>query len=265
MIYKNFIESVLKAASSIAVRKFGKVSGVTKVEDSNQVLSEADVEIGNLLVNKIRHSYPNHNIIDEEAGTTDNHSEFTWVVDPIDGTSNFVSGIPMYGVTVGLLKDGFPIVGGIALPSFSEIYFAEKGRGAFCNDAVIKVTSEKELINSLVAYGIDGHQESPQLTQKECSLLAEIVLKSRNLRSSNSAYDFAMVASGKYGAYLNKTSRIWDNVAPQIVIEEAGGVYTDFEGEQIDYSNPLKKAGSNFTYIAASPVLHQQLLKIING
>ena len=80
---------------------------------------------------------------------------------------------------------------------------------------------------------------------------------------SGSCYDVAMVARGCYGAYLNQTSKIWDNVAAQIIIEEAGGVYTDFYGNPINYSNPITKAKDNFTFCAASPKIHRQLQTII--
>jgi myo-inositol-1(or 4)-monophosphatase len=95
-------------------------------------------------------------------------------------------------------------------------------------------------------------------------LLSDIILNIRNLRSSNSTFDQVLVAKGKYGATINRTSKIWDNVAQQIVIEEAGGIYTDFYGAPMDYSNPLAKVSDNFTFCAASPLLHQQLMEIIN-
>lgn len=263
MKYKKFIEEALEEASEIAKKSFGEVTGTTKEGDNNQVLTETDLLIGKALIGKIQKLYPEHNIIDEEAGVIDKKSEFTWVIDPIDGTSNFVSGIPLYGIMLGLLKDNEPIAGGLALPSFNEIYIAENGEGAYCNGEKISLTKETNLKNSLVAYGIDGHQEKPEFTREECRLLAEIILNIRNLRTSNSVFDVAMVAKGNYGAFLNRTSKIWDNVAQQIIIEEAGGIYTDFFGKKIDYSNALEKANSNFTFLAASPALHSRLLEII--
>ena len=262
--YKDFILAVLDEASAIATRSFGKVSGTTKPEDNNQVLTETDVEIGNKIVAAIKAKYPEHNIIDEEAGVVDSNSAYTWVVDPIDGTSNFANGIPAYGIMVGLLKDATPIAGGVALPSFGQIYVAVKEGGAFCNGSPIHVTTESKLLNTLVAYGIDGHQESPQITADETALLSKIILEIRNLRSTNSAYDFMLVADGRYGGYLNRTSKIWDNVAPQIIIEESGGIFTDFFGKPVDYTNPLSKVGENYTMCAAPPELHRQLQQIIN-
>ena len=264
MNYSKFITDALAEVSIIAKESFGKVSGVVKENDNNQVLTDTDLKIGKALIEKIQGNFPEHNIIDEEAGVIDKKSNFTWVIDPIDGTSNFANGIPLYGIMLGLLKDNEPIAGGIALPSFSEIYTAEKGVGTFCNGDKIQVSSEKILKNCLVAYGVDGHQEKPEFTRDECRLLAEIVLNIRNLRASNSVFDIAMVAKGSYGAFLNRTSKIWDNVAQQIIIEEAGGIYTDFFGNKIDYSNAIAKSQDNFTFLAAPPELHKQLLSIIN-
>ena len=263
--YSEFIIKALTEASQVADANFGKVAGTTKPEDNNQVLTDTDIEIGNLLVSKVKEAFLSHNIIDEEAGVIDNGSEYTWVIDPIDGTSNFANGIETYGIMIGLLEKNTPVAGGIALPSFNKILVAQKGKGTFLNGSKVTVTKETRLLSSLVAYGIDGHQEDPSVTRREAKQLGEIVLAIRNLRSSNSAYDAVMVAEGRYGATLNRTSKIWDNVAPQIIIEEAGGVYTDFEGRPIDYSDAIGKVENNFTLCAGAPSLHQQLQEIIHA
>ncbi len=265
MTYGAFIEQSLGRASELARQYFGTVTGSVKTGDNNQVLTEADLAIGKLLVDAVQQAYPEHNIIDEEAGIIDKGSTFTWVIDPVDGTSNFANGSPLYGVMVGLLDGATPIAGGVALPSLGETYVAQKGEGAFCNGVPAHVSSETKLLNSLVAYGIDGHQENPQQTRDEAALLAEIVLGIRNLRSSNSVFDVAQVAKGVYGACLNRTSKIWDNVAPHIIIEEAGGVYTDFFGQPMDYSDPLTRVNRNFTCCAAPAVLHAELQAIVKA
>lgn len=265
MKYKDFITQLLKEASDIARKSFGKVVGTTKKDGNSHVLTDTDLEIGKMLIEKIQDKFSEHNIIDEEAGVINNKSNFSWVIDPIDGTSNFASGTPLYGTMLGLLKDDVPVAGGLTLPGFSEIYVAEKGQGAYCNSKKICVTKESDLKKTLVAYGIDGYQENPKFTKDECMLLAEIILNIRNLRTSNSVFDIAMVAKGNYGAFLNRTSKVWDNVAQQIIIEEAGGVYTDFLGNKIDYSNALSRSQENFTFFASSPILHSALLKIIKS
>jgi myo-inositol-1(or 4)-monophosphatase len=239
MEFINFLNQTLDVVSVIANRNFGKVAATIKTGDNNQVLTQTDLEIGTKIIEVIEKYYPTHNIIDEEAGVLDKQSAYTWVVDPIDGTSNFANGIPTYGLMIGLLQEATPIASGIVLPAFNEKYLAEKGKGAFCNGQKLAVTTQTLLSSALVAYGIDSHLEEPALTQDECRLLAELVLRIRNLRTSNSVFDLAMLARGGYGAVLNRTSRIWDNVAIHILIEEAGGLYTDFFGNPMDYFNPL--------------------------
>lgn len=265
MDFSIFIKEVLEEASEIAQRNFGKSLSIsTKEDDNNQVLTETDLAIGKLIVEKISQQYPVHNIIDEEAGVVDKSSEYTWVIDPIDGTSNFANGVPMYGVMLGLLQNATPIAGGVTLPSLNEVYLAEKGKGAYCNGKKISATSEENLLKVLVAYGIDGHQENPEITYEETKLLGDIVLNIRNLRTSNSIFDLVQVAKGAYGAALNRTSKIWDNVAPQIILEEAGCVYTNFFGKPMDYSNPTTKSNENFTFCIAPPTLHKKLQEIIH-
>lgn len=263
--YLDFISSGLQAAAEIVKNGFGKVISATKSGDNNQVLTETDLQIGQMLISLIGAEFPNHNIIDEEAGGIDHDSEYTWVIDPVDGTSNFAAGLPTYGVMLGLLEGGQPLAGGVVLPAFSEIYLARKGQGASCNGRKITVTGEEKLQNVLLAFGIDIHGFRPDETRKDFQLLAEIALLVRNVRSTNSCFDIMHVASGAYGAWLGTDSKIWDNVAPQIIIEEAGGLYTDLLGQTLDYSQPLNKMGQNFTFCAASPALHMQIQKVIQG
>ncbi len=265
MKYKEFITKALKESSEIANSYFGKVIGTTKSGDNNQVLTEADIAIGRKVISLIKDIYPKYNIIDEEIGVIDNGSEFTWVIDPIDGTSNFAKGVVTYGIIIGLLKDNVPIAGGVALPAFHEIYVAEKGSGTFCNNKKITIKKEGGLLSSLVAYGIDGHQENPSITKEECELLAKIVLGIRSLRVSGCIFDAMMVAKSNYGAFVGKTSKIWDHVGVQIVIEEAGGIYTNFYGKPMDYTNPLSKTEENYTWCMAESGLHQEIQKIIHN
>ncbi len=263
--YKEFVKEVLRQSSTVALDYFGKVSVIKmKPGDQSQVLTEADLAIGKFITGMIKKRFPRHNIIDEEAGVIDHDSEFTWVIDPIDGTANFSEGIPLYGIIIGLLKGAKPVAGGIALPAFQEIYVAEKDKGAFLNGKRLRMANKGKLSLSLVAFATENHKGNFLLTKRDCDFLAHLILRIRNLRAGGSVWDGVMVAKGKYGGYLCLASKIWDNVGLQIVIEEAGGVYTDFFGKPIDYSNPLGKSKNNFTFCMASPGLHRQLQKLIS-
>lgn len=111
MDYLAFLEAQLRESAKLALSFYGNVAATTKSDDNNQVLTEADLAIGKQLVAAVQTTYPEHNVIDEEAGGIDNGSRYTWVIDPIEATSNFAVGIPEYGVMVGLLEDAVPIAG----------------------------------------------------------------------------------------------------------------------------------------------------------
>lgn len=263
--YTSFINQTLQLVKPIALRHFASVTQIeVKAGDNNQVLTAADLEIGRSIVQAIQQQYPQHNIIDEEAGVIDNNSSVTWVVDPIDGTSNFANGLPTYGIMIGVLEDNKPIAGGIALPYFDETYIGGVGEPATKNNQPIFVSTQPTLLNSLISYGIDGHQENPDITYTETKILAEIILAIRNLRTTNSAYDMAKTIEGKYGLFLNRTTKIWDNVAMQALVEAAGGVCTDFFGKAIDYTSHLQRSNENFTVCMGSPNLHQQMQTLIS-
>lgn len=261
MDYRTFLEVTLKDAAKIALRYFGNVSPLTKPDDNNQVLTEADLAIGEFIVGRIKETYPSHNIIDEEAGAIDNGSEFTWVVDPIEATSNFANGSEQYGIMIGLLENATPIAGGTILPAYGTICLAEKGKGATKNGQKIHVTSQTDLSKLLVSYGIDSNRDEPQKTRDEMQSVAELVLNIRNLRNSGcEAIDGMYVAEGAYGGRINRTSKIWDNVAPHIIVEEAGGLWTNIDGTPIDYSDPISKIKQNFMNCSGSPTVHTQLV-----
>jgi myo-inositol-1(or 4)-monophosphatase len=261
---REFVVGVLRQASGVARRHFGRAEATVKTHDRNQVLTEADLEIAGLVAGAIDGRFSDHNRIDEELGPVDRGSAHTWVVDPIDGTSNFTVGIPLYGVMIGLLDGGRPRACGIALPEFDAFYYAERGAGAWCNGRRLSV-KEYAIGDALVAYGIDGHADDARRTRHECMTLAEIAVAVRNVRSSNSAYDAVMLAEGRYAAWMVQTSRIWDSVAPQLLIEEAGGRFTRFDGGEVSYDRPLSRVSDNFTICAAAPGVHGELQAIIGA
>jgi myo-inositol-1(or 4)-monophosphatase len=262
MDYRSLIEPILVKAAQLAKKRFGKVKSRVKDHLKFQLVSQADLEISKMMLTSIQKKCPQDNLIDEEWGAKDKGSRFTWVTDPIDGTASFVNRLPTYGCMVGLLKDDLPFAGGVVLPEFKEVYWAERGKGCFCNQRRLKIDQEKSLDKALVAYAIN-HFRKIEATRKEISLAAEILSKCVDFQVSDSVYETCMVLKGSYGARLCRTSKIWDNVAPQILIEEAGGVYTDFQGKPMDYSQALKRTKENFSFCSGAPKVHRQLQRLI--
>ncbi len=264
MDYTPFISSVLSKASEISINNFGEIQGATKAGDNNQVLTKTDLEVGKYIVGKIKEEYPKHNIIDEEAGVIDNNSEYTWVIDPIDGTSNFASASQLFATIVGLLYQDQPIAGGMVLPYFKEIYTAEKGKGSFCNGKQIHVSEEPNMLNMLISYNVDGFQNNPEKTELESHIIKDIILNCRNLRSSGSMLDCMLVARGTYGGAHHKNTKIWDVAGTQVLVEEAGGVFTNYNGEKLNYKDHLQRAKELFPFCAGTPEIHKKLQEIIH-
>jgi myo-inositol-1(or 4)-monophosphatase len=263
MNHQAFLKTELQKAAKTALSYFGKVTPTTKPGDNNQVLTEADLAIGKQLVAAVQATYPDHNVIDEEAGAIDKNSRYTWVIDPIEATANFASGTPDWGIMIGLLDGSTPIAGGIVAPMHHKLYLAAKDQGTTCNDQPVHATDETNLLKTMVSFSLGGHQDDPEQTRRECRLLGEILLKVRNMRNTDcEAVDTMYVASGSYGGRINMTSKIWDNVAPQIICEEAGAKWTSVDGSPIDYSNPASKIKQNYAFCVASPALHEQLTRI---
>ena len=215
--------------------------------------------------NQIKKEFPRHTIIDKKSGVVGQKAEFTWVIDPINGISNFVNGVPQFGIMIGVLYKNVPLAGGICLPYYSKILSAEKNEGAFCNGDLIHVTKESELSQTLTGFHIGGQQLNPGSMRAEVREIGELLLCMTTLRISSLSYDISLVAQGNYGGYVSKSGTILDTVAPHIIIEEAGGIYTDFYGENIRYLDVLGNISRNYTCCTASPSLHKQLQSVIHA
>ena len=152
---------------------------------------------------------------------------------------------------------------GIYLPAMKELYYAEKGKGAYCNGRRIQVSAESQLANVLVAYDLD-HSEVPGKTEREVRTIEKIVRSSRNLRATNSIVDDCYVAAGKLGAALSESTMIWDDAAPSLVVEEAGGVYTDIDGNTLDFNVTPDTYLKNFSSVSTSQALHAQVMSLVH-
>jgi myo-inositol-1(or 4)-monophosphatase len=258
-----FLSWQLAAASQVALSYFGQVSAVFKDGDPAQVLTEADVMIGRMLVAAVRSAYPDHNVIDEETGVVDHRSRYTWVIDPIEATGNFAAGLPDFGIMIGLLDGAAPVAGGIAVPAHGRTYLAERGRGATCNGTSIRASAEHDLERALMSFGFDADRADPARTLQATGLLAAIALAcGGTVNSGCEAVDPMYVADGRLGGRVNLCSRIWDNVAPQIIAEEAGAVWTAADGTPLDYTHPTERAAQNFAFCVAAPALHRPLTEV---
>ncbi|GAB1452605.1 inositol monophosphatase family protein [Draconibacterium sp.] len=259
---ENTIRKTLHAAGEILMHNFGKISGYEVKESQSSIVTAADIESEKKIIEIISERFPDHNTLGEETGFQNRNSAYTWVVDPLDGTSNFAAGLPWFGVIVCVLKHSKPFMSGCFLPVQNEIYFAEKGKGATCNGKKIAVSAETKLKNILASYSLD-YSDEPGKTENESKIIGKLVKNIRNLRSTNCVIDFCYTADGKLGGCINQTTKIWDIAGPALIIEEAGGKVTDILGDPFDFSLDNTNYDRNFTIVCSNKILHPELVKIV--
>ncbi len=258
----DFLSEVLHEAGKMLMTGFGPATRITTKENQSNVVTESDFKSEEIIRQMISSKYPMHNLLGEEHGFEDKKSPYTWIIDPLDGTSNFAAHIPWFGVLIALMEKELPVLAGAYLPVSDEIYIAESGNGVTKNGVAIRVTEERNLKNLLCCYAMDFSEDISKAEQ-ELQIVRSLVQNCRNIRSTNSLLDFCMVADGRLGAALNQTMKIWDIAAPQLIIEEAGGKITDIQGNKIKYDLSVNVLTQNFTAIAASPAVHTKILNLI--
>jgi myo-inositol-1(or 4)-monophosphatase len=253
-----------RAGGEVLMRAFGRSVAAAQKSDLSNVVTAADLASERCIVQAIRARHPTHSIIAEEAGCDLRDSEFTWVVDPLDGTSNFAAGIPWFGVLIALLQAGEPVLGVLHLPATADLYRAERGGGAHCNGHPISVTAESQLSNVLWAWGMDA-ATSDTAAADDGALLARVLQRVRNVRATNSLVDAAYVADGRLGGMVNRSTRIWDIAAPSLIVHEAGGRYTDAAGADLSFDLSAAAGERLYQVLAGAPALHRQMLDVLRG
>ncbi len=259
---KNTLIEALDKTSKILMDNYHRTPEITIKENQSSILTQADLEAEKCIIDMIKDNFPGHTIISEETGHNDHSSGYCWVIDPIDGTSNFAAKLPWFGTLIALLKDSEVIMAGATLPYYNLTYFAEKGKGATRNGKAINVTKEKEMKNTLFSYSIDYSDDGEKI-DKELRIIKHVIMNSRNIRSTNSLVDFCYVADGRLGGCINQGMKIWDIAAPLLIIKEAGGVVTDVNGNDISFKLQGKDIGRNYTGITCAPEIHQEVLNLI--
>ncbi len=246
--YLPFIDECLRSASVMARQMTGGTRSV-KAHDINQVVTDADVAIGDALVERIRAAFPRHGVLEEESGAVAGAEDIVWVVDPLDGSSNYAAGSPLYGVMIAVVDSTRVVASGIALPAFDKYYLAEAGQGASLNGAPLVTPPCGDLGDRLVAFGCDKGDG----LDRDGRRFTEVARQCLGVRTSNSIFDVALVASGVYAAFTHSACRIWDVAAAACLLHESGGRCTDFEGRPLDFSDPLSKGDTNYEVVLAAP------------
>ncbi|WP_158855771.1 inositol monophosphatase family protein [Lunatibacter salilacus] len=254
------LEKILKPTIEIAkkagafIRKERQNFNHERVENKgfNDLVSYVDKEAEKMIVSGLKDIFPEAGFITEEGTVDQTQTAWKWIVDPLDGTTNFVHGVPVFSVSIALAHEGRIMLGVVYEVNLSECFYAYRGGGAFCNDTRIHVSGAATLSESLIATGFP-YQEGGKI-DRYLELLKYLLLNSHGLRRLGSAaVDLCYVASGRVEAYMEYNLQSYDVAAGTLILEEAGGKVTDFSG------------GGNYIFggeiIASNGKIHESLRK----
>lgn len=247
--YLTFMQELAREAGSVLVAHFGNVAVEYKGEVD--LVTEADRKSEKLIVSRIRQQWPSHDLIGEEGSRTETGSDFRWYIDPLDGTTNFAHGYPVFCVSIALEHKGERIAGVVYDPCRDEMFAAEKGAGSRLNGQAIRVSQIQHLAESLVATGFPSHKrhKNPNI-----HFYHQITLRSHGVRRAGSAaLDLCCVACGRYDAFWEFNLNPWDTAAGVLLVQEAGGKVTNFAGGPFHLSSREVLASNSLT--------HEELLK----
>lgn len=228
-------EIALRAAREggrILMQKFGTA---LRIEHKGAVdlVTEADREAEQAIVGIIRQTFPRHAILAEEADYGAGSAEYRWIIDPLDGTTNFAHAFPWFAVSIALEVEGTVVLGVVYNPANQELYFAEKGRGAYLNDIQIRVSTVSELDDSLLATGFPYDRKHDEVNNYDHFLHFQQAAQACR-RAGVASLDLACTAAGRFDGYWEMKLKPWDVAAGKLLVEEAGGRVSDFDGGPCD-------------------------------
>ncbi|MFH1191876.1 MAG: inositol monophosphatase family protein [bacterium] len=230
MVLEKIIEASNKGAEVLR-KYFGQCFKLYKKSIALDFRTRADLESEKKIIKDLSKNFPDYNILSEEVGFIDHKSKFTFVIDPLDGTSNFVMGMPNFCASIALLEEKKIIAGVVNNPILNQIYCARRGKGAYLNNKRIKVNSQKNISNINLAYDCDyGHYFEKRLRD----LIKNLEKKNikRFLINMSPALDLCRLAEGKIECFINNGNEIYDYAAGKLIVKEAGGIVTDFFGNK---------------------------------
>ena len=211
----NIIVKAAEKASKTLIRDFGEIEKLqVSVKGPSDFVSSADIKAEKIIIEELKKARPNYSIISEEDGSkTNEDNRNVWIIDPIDGTNNFLHGIPHFAISIALKSKDEIVCGVIYDPIKDEMFYAEKNNGAYFNNHRIKVSKRKKFDDCIFAMG--GNDEEA---------LKDKAITNQSIRKSGSAaLDMAYVAAGRYDGYFQKNLKLWDIAAGIIIVKEAGG------------------------------------------
>ncbi|MDR2396206.1 MAG: inositol monophosphatase [Endomicrobium sp.] len=258
MKFSSFTNVALTAAQKGAEVLLKHYNGKLNIEYKSEIdpVTQADKGSQKAIIKIIKDTFPEHGILAEEDGVNEVDKEYCWIIDPLDGTVNFVHSLPMFAVSIGLKYKNEIITGVVYSPLMNEVFIAEKGKGAWLNSKKIKVSSIKDNIRAL---GVTGFPYSIKKdNNKILKNFERVIVKAQGVRRLGSAaLDLAYVACGRFEFFWEQDLKAWDIAAGILLVKEAGGIVSDYSGDK----DCLFKS----TMLASNSLkIHKEILKIVN-
>ncbi len=258
MEQSEFLKTAIKAAKAAGeiIKHYNNDEIKRKSDSPGDVVTQADLESEKVIIKIIKESFPNHKFISEEFNPDEKlSSDYTWIIDPIDGTLPFTLGYNYSAVSIGLFKDKQPILGVIYHPLMEMLYYAEKGKGAFIDNKQISVNNQSILSKSLIYFGCPIYQRKEAIENILLKLADKI---GGFMFISCATSSLTNIASGKTELYIHCGNKIWDIAAGYLIINEAGGRTTNLKGDLVDFTK------DKIDHVFSNGKIHDEVIKIIN-
>ena len=252
----NIMVKACRKAAKILIRDFGEIEKLqVSLKGPGDYVTASDKKVEKILIEELQKARPHYSILSEEIGEINNDVSFRWIIDPIDGTSNFLHGIPHFAISIGLEHDKEIICGIIYDPIKDEMFVAEKGNGSYLNNQRIRVSSRSKLKDCIIfTGGPKKESKDRELALKEHNdFSSKIHIPIRKLGSAS--LDMAYVAAGRCDGFWQRNLNYWDIAAGIIIIRESGGFVTDFYGEN--------KYLENKTILATNSKINKEMIEVL--
>jgi myo-inositol-1(or 4)-monophosphatase len=251
------IEAVLRAGE-VQMAQFGQAMRVEK-KGAIDLVTEIDIEVERTFRAMIAERFPDHQVLGEEFGSADDRAHvprFCWVFDPVDGTTNYAHGLPIFCSSLALEVDGEPVVAAVYDPTRKELFTAERGRGAWLNGQPLRVSTAASLIDSLLVTGF--HYDVQRNPGDVIALFGAFISRARAVRRLGSAaLDLCYVAAGRFDGFWEKKLQPWDVAGGALIVSEAGGEVTSMTG------SPYSSRGGSV--LATNGQIHAEMLETIRA
>lgn len=245
-----YLETAIKAAKKAekVIMNYYSKSVRAELKEDQSPVTIADTEAEKVIIEKISQEFPEHGFIGEELGTVNQGAEYKWIIDPIDGTKNYLRRIPLFATEIALMKGDELVLGVSNAPVIKELLYGEKGEGAYCNDKRINVSGINSLSEAYASFGgLNLFNKHSMVNQ-----LVKLVNQFRGRRGFGDFWSYHLLARGSIDCMVEPDTKVWDIAAVKVIVEEAGGKVTDIKGAPVSVNTT--------SIIATNGLIHDRVI-----